>query len=435
MSTFKISGQQTLSGSISANAGKNGPVAILCAALMIRGTVVLKNMTKVEEVLRILEILSSIGVTHSWEQESTLKLNTDIDLKMDQIDRKACKMVRSSLLLLGALAAREKSYKLYKSGGCKLGARTVKPHLFALNKLGVHVESKEEYYDVSTTDLVGQHIVMYESGDTPTENAIMAAVLAKGETTLKFASANYMVQEVCRFLSKAGAQISGIGTTTLHITGVDHLQSVEYELSPDPIEAFAWISLACTSKSELTVRNCPLDFLELELEKLSVMGQKFDITNERVSPDSQFRVVDIVLLPSELSALPDKISPRPFPGLNIDNLPLFVPILTQAEGRTLVHDWIYENRALYYLELQKFGAKVMLLDPHRVLVEGKTSLIGNEVICPPAIRPAMAILIAMLSAQGDSTLRNAYWIERAYTDLVPRLSSIGANITKTDEAK
>ncbi len=433
MSTFRISGQKTLSGSISANAGKNGPVAILCAALMIRGTVVLKNMTRVEEVSRILEILQSIGVMHSWSDECTLELHTDVDLQMDAIDRKKCKMVRSSLLLLGALAAREKSYKLYKSGGCKLGERTVKPHLFALNKLGVHVESKEEYYGVTTAQLKGTNIVMYESGDTPTENAIMAAVLAEGETTLKFASANYMVQEVCRFLSKAGAKIEGIGSTTLHISGVTELQSVEYELSPDPIEAFAWISLACTSKNELTIKNCALDFLELELEKLSVMGQTFSMLNERVSPDSHFRVVDIRITPSQLVALPDKISPRPFPGLNIDNLPLFVPILTQAQGRTLVHDWIYENRALYYLELQKFGAKVMLLDPHRVLVEGPTALMGNEVICPPAIRPAMSVLICMLSASGDSILRNAYWIERAYTDLVPRLSSIGAHIERIDE--
>ena len=350
---------------------------------------------------------------------------------MERIDRKACAATRSSLLLLGALAHREKKYKLYKSGGCKLGARTVKPHLFALEKLGVRVISKSQYYDVMNHPLKARGIVMYESGDTPTENAIMAAVFARGMTIIKFASANYMVQDLCYFLEAAGAKIQGIGTTTLTIAGVKSLHAVKgYSVAPDPVESMAWIALAITTKSPLTITNCPLQFLELELEKLSVMGQKYRLANRRKSKNGKFDIIDIEIIPSSLTALPDKIDARPFPGLNIDNLPFFVPILTQAKGRTLVHDWVYENRALYYLEFQKLGAQVILLDPHRVFVEGPTRLKANEVICPPAIRPAMALLIGMIAAQGTSILRNAYWIERAYQDVVERLTAVGVKIER-----
>lgn len=431
MSKFIIHGGKKLAGSIETNAGKNSPVALLCAALLVKGEVVLKDMTHVEEVIRILEILKSIGVRFEWKSEHTLYLDTSGTLTMDAIDRRACEMTRSSLLLIGALAAREKSYKLYKSGGCKLGARTVRPHLYALAKLGVSVASKSAYYEVASKTLKGCHIVMYESGDTPTENAIMAAVCVSGVTTISFASANYMVQDLCYFLQASGAKIQGIGTTTLKITGVKSLKSVkEYYVSPDPVESMAWIALAITTKSPLMITNCPIAFLELELEKLSVMGQKYELTHRRKSKNGHFDIVDISIIPSKLMALPDKIDARPFPGLNIDNLPFFVPILTQAKGRTLVHDWVYENRALYYLEFQKLGANILLLDPHRVFVEGPTKLKGNEIICPPAIRPAMAILIGMIAGEGISVLRNAYWIERAYEDVVERLTALGARISR-----
>lgn len=431
MSTFIVHGGTRLKGSIATNAGKNAPVALLCAALLVKAKVVLKDMTHVEEVERILEILKSIGVAYEWKDDTTLALDTSGKLQMGCINRRACAATRSSLLLLGALAHREKKYKLYKSGGCKLGARTVKPHLFALEKFGVNVVSKSHYYEVTNTSLKGREIVMYESGDTPTENAIMAAVLAEGTTMIKFASANYMVQDLCYFLQAAGAQIKYIGTTTLVIKGVKALHAVgAYHVSPDPVESMAWIALAIVTKSPLMITDCPLQFLELELEKLSVMGQRYRLANRRKSKNGKFDIVDITIIPAPLIALPDKIDARPFPGLNIDNLPFFVPILTQAKGRTLVHDWVYENRALYYLEFQKLGAQVMLLDPHRALVEGPTPLKANEVICPPAIRPAMALLIGMIAAKGTSILRNAYWIERAYQDVVERLTAVGVNIER-----
>jgi UDP-N-acetylglucosamine 1-carboxyvinyltransferase len=431
MVTYHIKGGTPLSGTIDVQAGKNSPIALLAASLLIAGPVTFKEFSDAEEIQRILEILSSIGVTYTWEGH-TLHLDTSGPLTMDKMNKKACERVRASLLLMGALAARTKSYKLYRSGGCNLGNRTVRPHLLALQYLGVKIETKPKFYQVTTKKLAGNHIVMYESGDTATENVIMAAVLAPGKTTIKMASANYMVQDVCYFLQASGAKISGIGTTTIEIEGVSALTAPKsYTPMPDPVDAMAWISLAITTKSPLTITNCPIEFLELELEKLKVMGQRFTFSNQRKSTNKKFDVVDITIIPSELVALPDKLYGRPFPGINIDAVPLFMPILTQAKGRTLVHDWVYENRALYALELQKLGANVSLLDPHRVFIEGKTKLLANDVMCPPALRPGMAIFIAMLAAKGTSTLRGAYMIERAYGDLVERLTPLGANITRT----
>lgn len=429
--TYIVHGGKRLSGSVAVGSGKNAPVALLAASLLVRGHVRLFQMSRVEEVERMLEILSSINVRHRWEGETTLLLDTRHPLTITSIHRSLCAEVRAVLLFLGALATREKHYRLYKSGGCRLGERTIRPHLYALEQLGVKVVSKTRYYEVTNAPLRSANVVMYESGDTATENAIMAAVLAPGVTTIRFASANYMVQDLCHFLVATGAKIEGIGTTTLRITGVKKLRpTVSYAIAPDPVDAMAWISLAITTKSRLRIKNCSLDFLALELEYLRRMGQKYRLFNERRSESGHFPLADVEIIPSPLHSLPDKLHPRPYPGFNIDNIPLFLPILTQAKGQTLVHDWVYENRVVYYLELQKLGAKMILLDPHRVLVNGPTTLIGNEVVCPPALRPGMALLISMIAARGRSVLRNAYQVERGYEDLLLRLNQIGANVER-----
>lgn len=433
MAYYKIDGGYPLSGKIPVTSGKNSPIALLVSTLLISGKSSFSNMSKVDEVVKLLKLLETIGVKVAWKSETVLEVDTTGPLQMEKIDKKLCSAMRISLLFFGALAAREKQYKVYKSGGCKLGARSIKPHTLALEHFGIEVESKSQYYDVKTKDLHSAYVVMYESGDTTTENAVMAAVLAPGKTTIKMASANYQIQDLCHFLLKAGAKIKGVGTTTLEITGVKVLKPVKnYEFIPDPVDAMAWVALAVTTKSELTVQNCPLEFLELELEKLRVMGQKFQLLNPRLMGTGKFRVADVRLIPSTLTALPDKVYGRPFPGLNIDSLPFFVPIATQAIGQTLVHDWAYENRALYGLEFQKFGAKVILMDPHRLLVQGPTKLVAGESVCPPAIRPGMSILVAMIAAKGKSILRNVSPIERAYDKLIERLQSIGVHIERLD---
>ncbi len=257
----------------------------------------------------------------------------------------------------------------------------------------------------------------------------MAASRIPGKTTIKLASSNYMVQDLCYFLQALGVKIEGIGSSTLVVRGrTDINQTAKYALSEDPIESMMFLSIAATTNSRLTIKRCPIDFLQLELVKLEKMGLKFKKSKVYKSANGVTNLVDITTASSKLKALEEKIHPLPFPGLNIDNLPFFVPIATQARGTTLIHDWVYENRAIYYMELNKLRANIIMADPHRVYVEGPTLLHPAEIVCPPALRPAAIILIAMLAAKGTSILRNVYSINRGYEDLVTRLQKLGAKI-------
>lgn len=432
--SYAIRGGKKLSGSIDVNTAKNAATALLCASLMIKGKTTLYDMPRMEDVERILDILESIGVHFEWQNKTTLLIDTSSELRLKDIDVENCGRLRSSLLLLGALAGRVKKYKLYQSGGCNLGTRTTHPHVLALEKLGVHVTGSKDYFEVTNKKLKGAEIVMYESGDTPTENAIMAAVLAEGTTTIRFASANYMVQDLCNFLVEAGAKIEGIGTTTLHIKGVKKLKQVDrYHVMPDPLEAMAFISLAITTGSELLIKNCPLDFLDLELEKLKVMGQKIKMSRVKKSKSKHFRVADITVIPSPLVALPDKIHGMPYPGINLDNVPFFIPICTKAKGQSLIHDWAFESRPMYALGFNEMGANVEVKDVHRIFVNGPTKLKAANIEGPNAIRPGMMLLIGLIAAKGNSTISNTYPIERGYQNIVARLQRIGVDIKNIEE--
>ncbi|HEY6738232.1 MAG TPA: UDP-N-acetylglucosamine 1-carboxyvinyltransferase, partial [Actinopolymorphaceae bacterium] len=272
-------------------------------------------------------------------------------------------------------------------------------------------------------------VVLTERSDTTTENAIMAAARRDGVTVLRNVSPNYMVQDLCFYLTQLGVRIDGIGTTTLTVHGVPHIErDVDYSPSEDPIEAMSLITAAIVTGSTLTIRRAPIEFLEIELAILEEMGLDYDRGEEYPAANGHTRLIDLTVRPSSLRGPIDKIHPMPFPGLNIDNLPFFAVIGATANGSTLIHDWVYENRAIYLAELNKLGARVTLMDPHRVLVEGPTHWSGTEVICPPALRPAVCILLAMLAAKGTSVLRNIYVINRGYEDLAERLNQLGAQI-------
>jgi len=333
------------------------------------------------------------------------------------------------LLLLGPLVHLLPKFKLPQPGGCKLGARTVRPHLFALEKFGVSIETHRGSYSVSSRTLHPADVVLYEAGDTVTENALMAAARTKGQTTIKFASANYQVQDLCVFLQALGVRIEGIGTTTLRVWGRPTInKKVTYSISEDPIESMLFITVAAMTRSSITIERCPIDFLELELLKLEKMGFKYEASKRYKAANGHTELVDIKTHASKFVALEEAIHAGPYPALNMDNLPFFVPIATQAKGQTLIHDWTYENRAIYYMELTKLNAELILADPHRVYVNGPTRLRPAEVICPPALRPAAVVLIAMLAADGTSILRNVYSINRGYEDLYARLNRLGAKI-------
>ncbi len=258
----------------------------------------------------------------------------------------------------------------------------------------------------------------------------MAAALNDGITTIRNASPNYMIQDLCFYLEKLGVKIEGIGTTTLVVQGVrDINKNIEYAPAEDPIEAMSFIAAAIVTKSEITIERAPIEFLEIELKFLENMGFQYEMTDEYTALNGRTRLVDISTKVSQLKAPVDKIHPMPFPGLNIDNLPFFALIAATAKGRTLIHDWVYENRAIYLTELNKLNAKVELVDPHRIYIEGPTRWKPAEIVTPPALRPAVVILLAMVAAPGISVLRNVYSINRGYEDLANRLNTLGANIT------
>lgn len=432
MSNFIINGGKKLHGTIKTNSAKNSAVAILCALAMIRGKTILSAMPRIEEVNRIIEVLTSIGLKITWLAGNKLEIINSGRISLGSINRESYEKTRSAILLIGALSSFFNKFSLPKTGGCQLGKRTINPHIIALNHLGIAVKRVKNIFYINRGCAKSASFTMYESGDTATENAILAAVLLPGVTEINLASSNYMVQDLCYFLVKTGAKIRGIGTTKLQITGVKKLRPINYPIMPDPIESMVFISAAITTGSKLKITHCPIEFLSLELEKLRLMGQTMKIGRPYKSANGRFALVDIEMIPAKLTALPDKIYGRPFPGLNIDNLPLFLPILTQARGQTLVHDWAYENRAIYYVELNKLGANIMLHDPHRVTVTGPTKLKCAEIICPPALRPAINLLICMLAAKGESILQNSYSIDRGYENICERLNELGADIKRID---
>jgi UDP-N-acetylglucosamine 1-carboxyvinyltransferase len=426
---FEINGGKKLSGEAVVNGSKNATVALLAAAMMNQGKTVFRNVPQIEEVNRWVEILESIGA----KIERDGKVMTIISPKkffLKKINVEAAEKTRSAILLIGALSGRSHKYFIPQAGGCKLGERTIKPHLFALEDYGIKIQTTDNGFAINVNNLRPvESNVLYETGDTVTETAIMAAAQTPGKTTIKMASANYMVQDLCFYLEKLGVKIKGIGTSTLEVRGRKKLKkNVTYEISEDPIEAMFFISLAVTTKSELVIKRCPLEFLELELLKLRKMGQEFEILRQYKARNKRTCLVDIKITPSKLIALDDKIHALPFPGLNMDNLPFFVPIAMMAKGKTLIHDWVYENRAVYFTELNRLGANITLIDSHRVKVIGPTKLKGADLMSPPALRPAAIILVAMLGAKGKSTLRGVYSINRGYEDLEKRLQAIGADI-------
>ena len=432
MEYFEIQGGKKLRGEAIVNSSKNAAVALLMASLINKGKTVLKNVPQIEEVNRLIEVMESIGVKFE-KNGRDLTIIPPKKIAVEKINRAAAERTRSIIMLIGALAGQLKSYVIPQAGGCRLGSRTIKPHLFALENLGVKIKVQAGGFAVSVGKLLsGKNIVLYETGDTVTENLLLAAAQTKGKTEIHLASSNYMVQDLCFFLEKLGVKIKGVGTSNLEIEGVDSInKEVAYEISEDPIEAMFFLSLAASSGSELLIKRCPIDFLQLELLKLEKMGFKYEITKQYLARNGKTNLVDLKTFSSKLVALEEKIHPLPSSaGINIDNLPFFVPVAIMAKGETLIHDWVYENRAIYFTELNKLGAKVKLMDPHRVLIEGPRKLTGVEMTSPPALRPGAIILVAMLAAKGKSVLRDVYHIERGYENLVERLQRLGAGIEK-----
>jgi UDP-N-acetylglucosamine 1-carboxyvinyltransferase len=432
-----IEGGYELSGEITLKTSKNAVVALICASLLNRGTTRIKKVARIEEVNRLVEVLVSIGVKAKWLPDNELEIKPPAVLDLDKMNKAAARKTRSVIMLIGALMHHHTDFKIPYAGGCELGRRTVLPHLYGLEEFGAEVFTRTGHYHVTVAQrLPKRNVVLYESGDTTTENILMAAAGIEGETVIKMASANYMIQDLCFYLQKLGVKIEGIGTSTLRVHGVNNIKkNVSYSPCEDPVEAMTFIAAAVTTDSKITIKRAPIEFLELELLKLEKMGLSYDITPTIKAENGKTDLVDLTIHKhnGNLTAPLDKLHPNIFPGLNIDHLPYFVPIAAVAKGRTLIHDWVYEDRALMYTEMKKIGVNVELADPHRVYINGPTKFKAADIVCPSGIRPAVMILIGMLAAPGTSMLRNVYTINRGYEDLAARLNSLGANITVLHE--
>jgi len=433
---LRIEGGHELHGEITLKTSKNAAVALLCASLLNRGVTRFKSFPRIEEVFRIIEVLESIGVSVKWLPGNDVEIRRPEHLTLNKMNKESARKTRSVLMMIGPLLHDYEEFKIPYAGGCKLGTRTVTPHLYALEEFGVGIVATQGHYNITVDKKPAGRIILYESGDTVTENTLMAAARTPEETVIQFATANYMVQDVCFFLEKLGVKIDGIGSSTLRIRGVkDIKKNITFAPTEDPIEAMFLTSAAVTTNSEITIRRVPIDFMALELLKLKKMGLDYDLSERYKAANGRADLVDLTIHKhnGKLKALQDKIHANVYPGLNQDNLPYFVPIASIVNGRTLIHDWTYENRAIYYTEMTKVGSQVELADPHRLYVTGPTKFSSADVVCPPALRPASLLLIGMLAAPGISVLRNVYTINRGYEDLAERLNSLGAHITVLKE--
>ncbi|HZP55516.1 MAG TPA: UDP-N-acetylglucosamine 1-carboxyvinyltransferase [Candidatus Saccharimonadales bacterium] len=434
---LRIEGGFELKGEITLKKSKNAAVALLCASLLNKGVTRFKSFPRIEEVNRVIEVLESIGVKVKWLENNDLEIRVPDKLNLETMDKDAARRTRSVLMLLGPLIHKFSEFRIPYAGGCELGTRTVAPHLYALEPFGVSVVATNKHYNVTVRkkNPVGR-IVLYEQGNTVTNNVLMAAALTPTKITIHSASADYMVQDLCLFLEKMGVKIEGFGSPILTVKGSENIRrNVVYEPTEDPIEAMMFIATAVATNSKLTIKRVPIHWIGLELLKLKKMGVKIDIGQIYKAENGIIDLADIIVHKhnGELVALTEKLHPNLWPGINPDNIPYFVPIAALCKGRTMIHDWMYENRAIYFTEMTKIGMNIELADPHRLYITGPTKFRPADVVSPPALRPASLLLIGMLAAPGISMLRNVYTINRGYEDIANRLNSLGARISVVHE--
>ncbi|KAJ6256514.1 UDP-N-acetylglucosamine 1-carboxyvinyltransferase [Drechslerella dactyloides] len=433
-----IEGGRQLKGEITLKTSKNAAVALLCASLLNHGVTRFLEFPRIEEVFRIIEVLRSLGVRVEWTDNSTIEIRRPESLQLNNINNRSAKATRSVLMLIGALMHENDDFKIPCAGGCELGQRTVGPHVDALAEFGVHVSRKGNVYRVAVDKRSPGEVTLHEAGNTVTNNILLAAARTPEETVIQAASADYMVQDLCFFLQGLGVDIEGIGTPLLRIKGLNRIEKgIAYAATEDPIEAMFFIAVAVTTNSEITIRRLPFRWISLELLKLKKMGLRYTIARTFKASNGHIDLADLIVHRHEgsLKALPDKIHPNLWPGINPDSLPYFVPIAAVAEGHTFIHDWMFEGRAVHFREMAKLGVDIELADSHRLYVRGPTKFHKpeGELVCPPALRPASVLLIGLLAASGVSVMRNVYTIHRGYEDIAARLSSLGARVREISD--
>ncbi len=418
-----IEGGRPLAGSVRAAGNKNGALPILAACLLTGEPVTLTNLPRIRDVETMLELVHSLGAEAEWTGANEARVHA-AGLTTHEVDEILAERIRASFLLAGPLLARVGRASVPPPGGDVIGRRRLDPHLHAFQRLGVHVTVGERY-ELQVDRLAGAPIFLDEASVMGTENAVMASVLAEGATTITNAACEPHVQDLCRFLVSLGADIDGIGSNTLHINGVTQLTGGTYRIRPEHIEVGSFIGLAAVTGGEITIEDVEPDDLVSILPSFERLGVHVVVegTSVRVPPHQELVILD------DVGGQIPKLEDGPWPAFPADLTSIAVALATQAHGTILIFEKMFENRLFFVDKLVSMGARVILCDPHRVIVNGPAQLYGQR-MSTPDIRAGMALLIASLCAEGTSTIGNANEIDRGYERIDERLRALGASIER-----
>ncbi|MCB9651945.1 MAG: UDP-N-acetylglucosamine 1-carboxyvinyltransferase [Deltaproteobacteria bacterium] len=427
---FEIEGGRPIQGTIRPSGNKNAALPLIAATLLTDEQVVLRNVPAIRDVEVLLEVMAGLGVTVSKPEPGVVVLKSD-RVNGQQPDPKLCKHIRASILLAGPLVARRGHVQLPPPGGDVIGRRRLDTHVLALEALGAHATTtKVEYAFKAQGRLRGTEVFLDEPSVTATENAVMAASLAKGTTVLLNAASEPHIQDLCRLINAMGGQIRGIGTNRLEIDGVERLHGADFTLGPDYIEVGSLIVLAAVTGGELRITDARPEehrSTKLAFEKLGLVFHPDETGRDIIVPGNQKLKVR-----HDLGGAIPKIEDSPWPGFPADLTSLAVVAATQTEGTTLIFEKMFESRLFFTDRLSSMGARLILCDPHRVVVSGKAQLVAEELVSPD-IRAGMALVIAALCAEGTSIIHNIQQIDRGYERIDERLNALGARIIRHHE--
>ena len=423
--SFVIEGSRPLEGSIRATGNKNAALPIVAACLLTSEPVLLRNVPIIRDVATMIELLVRIGVDVDVRENGEVRIHAEATPKTE-LDEELCRRIRASILLAGPLLARCGEAIVPPPGGDVIGRRRLDVHIDALSKLGAHVEANRSFH-MRTDGLVGVPLFLDEASVTGTENAVMAAVLAAGDTVIGNAACEPHVQDLCRFLVSLGAQIEGIGSNVLRVHGVEKLNGGEWRIGADHIEVASFIGLGAVTEGEIVIEDIvPQDLVAVwpAFERLGI-EYYCEGTSVRVPGKQELVVRD------DLGAQIPKIEDGPWPQFPADLTSIALAVATQATGTVLIFEKMFENRLFFVDKLVNMGARIILCDPHRAIVNGPTKLYGERMESPD-IRAGMALLIASLCAEGTSTIGNIGQIDRGYERIDERLRALGASIERVE---
>jgi len=423
MDRFIIEGGYPLQGTVTPSGNKNAALPILAATLLTDQEVVIRNLPQIKDVETMVEILARLGVEIHKLGHKELALRAR-NVRSTEIDPQLTRRIRASILLSGPLLARCGGISLPPPGGDVIGRRRVDTHLMALRSLGAQIEVGSRY-EMKCSGLIGQEIFLDEASVTGTENVLMAACLAQGTTIIRNAASEPHVQDLARFLNRLGGKISGLGSNSLVVEGVDRLHGGEYEIEPDHIEVGSFIACAAVTGGELLIKNGQPEHLKMILLVFRRLGIEVEIRGNDLFVPYQG---SLKVLADAHGAIP-KIDDAPWPGFPADLMSVAIVVATQAEGTVLFFEKLYESRMFFVDKLIAMGAHLILCDPHRVVVVGPARLHG-EVMESPDIRAGMALVVAALCAEGQSVIKNIGQIDRGYERIDEKLRALGARIER-----